>query len=128
MPITKIKTCEDYGCHDCGDTVLIELLPTSAALASSSSGKILATVIDFEQKVTGQVKVQKTAYDASTCKAVTIWVYEDQYQYVYTLSYADDQTTPAGEQITCDQIDKLCCVCGMDYLLDYILQLIPPIE
>lgn len=117
MPITKVKSCQDYGCHDCGDMVLIELLPTSAALAASSSGKILATVIDFEQKVTGQAKVKKTAYDSATCKPISIWVYEDQYEYVYTLSYEDDQTVPAGEQITCDQISKLCCMCGLDYVL-----------
>ena len=87
---TTIRTCEDAGCHGCGDALTLELKPEYAAMAASASGQILATVIDYTLASNGD--------------------------HVYTVSYEDDETVPLATLITCDQVAKLCCAgCASEY-------------
>lgn len=90
MPTTTVRTCEDAGCHGCGDSLTLELKPEYAAIAASGSGQILATVISYTLASNGD--------------------------HIYMVSYEDDQTIPRATLVTCDQVAKICCAgCAADY-------------
>lgn len=121
MPTTVIALCVDVGCNCPGDKVTLQLDAQNASIAADPDGHIFGTILDFQRTATGTKNVNKYVYDSKTCKTSLVEVCEVQYEYRYTVSYDDDQTVPAGEVITADQVERLCCLgCGIDYILNQI--------